>query len=220
VDDDAAQIRRVLRLGPGAEIEVFDGSGRQFRSRLVKVGPDEVDAEIEETSFPQTESPYPLLLLQALLKGEKLDWVIEKATELGATALLLFPARRSVMQLREERSERKRQRWQRIAKEAAEQCGRVKLPEVSLLTSLDAALEEAGRTSLYLADEAEARNPHSETTEIESGPAGAIIGPEGGWTEEERERTLRHGARVLNLGPRILRAETAALAALVRLSSR
>jgi 16S rRNA (uracil1498-N3)-methyltransferase len=216
--DDAHQIRRVLRLGPGAEIEAFDGSGRQFQSRLIKIGPDEVTAEIHADTSPETESPYPLLLLQSLLKGEKLDWVVEKAAELGATRILLFPARRSVIQVREERSERKLQRWRRIAKEAAEQCGRVKLPEVALMESLEAALKEAGDVALFMADEATARGRSEGAPKPEPGPVGAIIGPEGGWTDDERGVALQHGARTLTLGPRILRAETAALVALARLS--
>ena len=93
--DDAVQIRRVLRLHPGALLQVFDGSGREVEARITEIGGSEVIAEPLNTTHPLTETPCPVHLLPALIKGEKTDWVVEKATELGAASVVLFPARRS-----------------------------------------------------------------------------------------------------------------------------
>jgi 16S rRNA (uracil1498-N3)-methyltransferase len=228
--DAAAQISRVLRLRPGASIAVFDGSGREIEGRLLQVSPQAVLAQPFATHYPKTEALQPVLLLQALLKGEKMDWVVEKATELGVTRILTFPSARSVPQLREARSDRKVMRWNRIAKEAAEQCGRVRVPEVNLLDSLESVRSAAGDLCLYLADEATANVypdggqslfSHPDTIETEEragGPIGVVVGPEGGWTPEERHYLYERGAVPLSLGPRILRAETAAVVALTKIT--
>ncbi len=237
IGGDAAQIRRVLRMEPGAVIQVFDGSGRQIEARITGLTSSEVLAEPLSESYPRTEAPSPVYLLQALLKGEKQDWVVEKATELGASSILLFPASRSVIQVREERTERKVQRWGRIAKEAAEQCGRVKIPEVRLLPSLTEALQSLKGVRLWMADETLAHpledRPSASGSEgsvdfgeigalppvLESPSAvGVLIGPEGGWTEDERRHARGLGAQPVSLGPRILRAETAAVTALALLT--
>jgi 16S rRNA (uracil1498-N3)-methyltransferase len=219
VGEDAGQISRVLRLRPGARLQVFDGSGRQVEARITEVHPTEVRAELLETTFPQTELPFSLILLQALLKGEKSDGVVEKATELGVASIHFFLAARSIPRLKEERSERKAQRWQRIAKEAAEQCGRVKVPTVAVEGSLSQALQAAGAVKLYFADEAERETAPPLSRSLTDGvpPSSAVlIGPEGGWTVEERDRVNQNGGVPFSLGPRILRAETAALVALAR----
>ena len=217
---DAEQIRRVLRLRVGAEIAIFDGTGQEIQARIEAVSSSEVVAVTGAISYPPTESARRVLLLQALLKGEKTDWVVEKATELGAAAVLLFPADRSVVQLREERSERKLERWRRIAKEAAEQSGRVRVPEVVLLPTLAGAIEAAHGAALFLADESLARNSRGPTggneTPVSIGSEAVLVGPEGGWTPGERGLALSHDAHPISLGPRILRAETAALVALAR----
>lgn len=235
--DDAAQIRRVLRLEAGSRIEVFDGSGRQVDAQITGIEASAVTARPLETTFPRTEVPCPVHLLQALLKGEKMDWVVEKATELGAASIILFPARRSVVQLREERSERKTARWGRIAKEAAEQCGRVRIPEVKLERSLRDALKAGTGGWLFVADEEmaapltpasghsspfEGEGKQEKSAEAAGNPGSpetavfVLVGPEGGWTAEERETAREHGAQPISLGPRILRAETAAVVALSR----
>lgn len=211
--DAAGQIRRVLRLQPGAVVEVFDGSGRQVRACIIEIGSQEVIAEPVLVTQPETEHPFPLVLIQALLKGEKTDWVVEKATELGASSIVLFPAVRSVVQVREERAERKTARWRRIAQEAAEQCGRVQIPKVSIAASMSDALGHAGEGRLVLIDEAS-----SGGWMPDPGPVAAVVGPEGGWDPSERARSIERGAVPVSLGPRILRAETAAVVALARIA--
>jgi 16S rRNA (uracil1498-N3)-methyltransferase len=242
IGDSAGQIRRVLRLQPGAVIEAFDGTGRRILARIALISPQEVVADFVEVTFPNAEAPFPVLLLQALLKGEKNDWVAEKATELGVAEICFFPARRSVPQLKDDRSARKLERWRRIATEAAEQCGRVRLPAVRYFPSLKETLENHGDARFRLADEARAKSeylgeleePQTESERYSTGrvlseplvnpraslqqPVAVLIGPEGGWTEEERLLAYRRGAEGFSLGPRILRAETAAIVALARLT--
>ncbi|MBW3625915.1 MAG: 16S rRNA (uracil(1498)-N(3))-methyltransferase, partial [Armatimonadetes bacterium] len=211
---------------------------------ITEIGASEVTAQPLSTTYPETESPFPVHLFQALLKGEKLDWVVEKATELGATAITLFPAQRSVKQVREERADRKTQRWNRIAKEAAEQCGRVRVPEVRLAASMTEALAAAAGGKLFIADEEQARplahgiSPQERKGKVrssgsedtgpgglqgtrdtgnESRPIGILVGPEGGWTDGERAQARQCGAQTISLGPRILRAETAAVVALAKI---
>ena len=201
---DAAQshrLRDVLRLRPGDALQVFDGRGGEQAARLAAVEADSVTLQLGDARTPLPEPPVAVTLVCAFPRGQRGDWIVEKATELGVAALTPLAAQRSVMQPGEGRLER----WRRIAIEAAEQCGRASLPEfdaepppdaMRLLADLDAPLSIAGAIS--------AADPPP--------PAVALyVGPEGGWSPEERERLLDGGARPVGLGPRRLRVETAAI---------
>ncbi len=220
--DDARQITRVLRLRPGAVVECFDGTGQQVTATLTRVSESEVEAAPTRVTYPATELAHPLTLVMALLKGERLDWVIEKATELGVSGIVVFPAARSVARAQEERLERKALRWRRIAKEAAEQSGRVRLPSVEGAATLEEALERVRGCRLIVADEAErgaeAAMPVKPLVEGLVEATAVVVGPEGGWSAEEREAFQAVGAERVSLGPRVLRSETAAVALLARLT--
>jgi 16S rRNA (uracil1498-N3)-methyltransferase len=205
----------VLRLPAGAAVEVFDGRGGRYAGRLeaglesVAVGPRE-DARGAGTE---------IALLFALAKGEKTDLVVQKATELGAARIVPFAADRSVVRLERERGDERARRWRRIAEEAARQCGRADVPDVAAPLPLEAALASLAPGAVPVvfhpggAPLAELPAP---------GPAGlaAVVGPEGGLTEGELAACARAGALRAGLGPRVLRAETAAIVAVALLQAR
>jgi 16S rRNA (uracil1498-N3)-methyltransferase len=208
-------LEHVLRLAPGAELEVFDGRGAVFPAR--------VDPAFTTLSLgPRRETPRrgaPIWLLFALAKGEKADLVVQKATELGAERLVPFAADRSVVRLAPDKGEERAGRWRRIAEEAARQSGRADVPDVAAPRGLEAALAELppaftplvfhpGGVSLAALDAPAA------------GGLAAVVGPEGGLTDEELRACERAGARRMSLGPRVLRAETAAIVAVALLQER
>jgi len=211
--DEARHLRDVLRLKVNDEVYVFDGAGREFRCFVADTRRDlatlRIDSEVEAA---KPESHLELTLCVALLKGEKFDLVVQKATELGVSRIVPLITRYADIHLRDEADASKRvARWQRIALEAAKQSGRAFVPEVSapvLFASFvqgtkDAELclmfsERGGAGLDRLAD----RTPRSVT---------ALIGSEGGWSDEEIEQARSENFHVVTLGGRILRAETAAI---------
>lgn len=211
---DPAQSRHVelvLRLEPGAELEVFDGRGGRWRAHIELPGVLRLGARLE-TDRRGTD----VWIAQALAKGEKLDLVVQKATELGATRILPLAAKRSVVRLDAERGAKRVERLRRIAQEAARQCGRSDVPTVDAARTLAdlAALLQADpeRRGLLLdPDEKEMRLSHAAR-----GASRLLlaVGPEGGFTAAERGQALATGFTPVGLGPRILRTETAGLAAL------
>jgi len=203
---DAAQANyfgNVLRLAEGGEVLLFDGASGEWLARIAEAARKRMTLTIErQTRLPETLPD--LTLAFAPVKRTQTDWLVQKATELGVVHLQPVMTRRTV-------AERvKLERLESIAVEAAEQCGRTLLPAIADPQPLDAFLKEL-RRPLYFADETGGA-PVSEA--LNPGPAAILVGPEGGFTSEERDtvRAHRH-AVVISLGPRILRAETAALAA-------
>ena len=206
VGAQANYLAAVLRLGPGAGIKAFDDRTGEWLARIEEAGKRRVALRIERRLREREEAPDVWLAFAPIKRG-RIDWLIEKATELGAARLMPVLTRRTIV----DRLNLERLRAHAI--EAAEQCERTALPELAEAVKLDALLRDwpAGR-SLYFADEGGGA-PLAET--VEPGPAGILIGPEGGFTDEERERMAAvKEARPVSLGPRILRADTAAIAAL------
>lgn len=208
----AHYLRDVLRLGPGARLELFDGAGSAWAAE-VEAGFESLRVEARREARPTLA----LWLVVALAKGEKMDWVVQKATELGATALCPFSAERSVVRLDRERGGARAVRWRRIAAEAARQSGRADVPAVAEPASLADALASvpAGFARFVF---------HPGGEPLGDGPAvpgvAAVVGPEGGLTAAEVEACEAAGARRVSLGPRVLRAETAALVAAALLQAR
>jgi 16S rRNA (uracil1498-N3)-methyltransferase len=197
----------VLRLGAGDEVELFDGQGHAWAARLT---PDLAALELG----PRREAPAggpAIHLLFALAKGEKCDLVVQKATELGASRLVPFAAERSVVQLDGEKAAERAERWRRIAAEAARQCGRSDLPEVTVPGALAAALAAvpAGFRTVVLHG---GGAPLGQLGLEGAAGVAAVIGPEGGLTDGELSACRSAGALLGGLGPRTLRAETAAIA--------
>ena len=202
----ANYLGNVMRLGPGAELLVFDGQSGEWLARIAEAGKKRMTLAVERpTREPETIPD--VWLAFAPVKRAQTDWLVEKATELGAARLIPVMTQRTI-------AERvKLERLEAIAIEAAEQCGRTKLPEISEPITLKQLLSERDEArKLYFADE-EGGDPPSDS--FEAAPALILTGPEGGFTDEERKivRGIANAVPI-SLGPRILRAETAALAAL------
>src|SRR2546423_3592634 len=215
----AHQVRDVLHLGMGEQMLLLDNSGDEFLAAIVKSGRAGVEVQVRERRRGKSESPVRIVLCQGLLKSARFEWILEKGTELGVAVFTPMLCRRSMAGL-EEAGSAKIQRWQRIVQEAAEQCGRARLPELLPIRSLLHALndiprgaqafmpwEEEHSQSLREGLEGMATMGEEPTTVV------LFIGPEGGLMAEEVMLARRHGVQVGTLGPRILPAETTALAA-------
>jgi 16S rRNA (uracil1498-N3)-methyltransferase len=212
----AGHLIRVLRLRPGAAVTLFNGLGGEYAASIERVQGSEVSVAVGEHQPLERESPFPLTLAQGVSRGERMDLVVQKATELGVSRLVPVLTERSIVRLDEEQSDRKSSHWRAIAIAACEQCGRNRLPEVALPARLGQFLRDssADGTKLLLSPEA--------TRRIEDVPrpqrgATVLIGPEGGLADEEQQRALAAGFLAVRLGPRVLRTETAAIAAITLL---
>ncbi|MEZ5427171.1 MAG: 16S rRNA (uracil(1498)-N(3))-methyltransferase [Pyrinomonadaceae bacterium] len=216
--EQSRHLLQVLRMNEGAEVRVFDGCGREFLCRIGKVEKRRTVLEIiREISPAAAESDLDLTLAVAVLKGEKFDLIVQKSVELGVTRLWPLLTRRCDVKLRD--SSRKIERWQKIAVEASKQSGRARLLEIKEPAELDFFLKNSASADLKGGRVFFAERGGEGFTRI---PAQkemiAVIGPEGGWEEEEIETARDNGFQVITLGGRILRAETAAIsiAALVQ----
>jgi 16S rRNA (uracil1498-N3)-methyltransferase len=220
----AHQVRDVLRLAVGEQLVLLDNSGDEFLTAIVKSGRARVEVQVLERRRGQSESPVRIVLCQGLLKSARFEWILEKGTELGVAVFAPMLCRRTMAGL-EEAGAAKIQRWQRIIQEAAEQCGRARVPELLPIRPLMHALNDIPRGALaFMPWEEEHGRSLREGLEVgASSMAGResplepvtvvlFIGPEGGLMVEEVLLARRHGVQVVTLGPRILRAETAALA--------
>lgn len=216
-------LRDSLRLHPGDSLTLNDGCGTRYRVEVTRVTPRAIDSRIIDRQTAPAYPAFPVVLGQALLKGDKMDWVIQKATELGVATVVPIHSTHSVVRPHPERLRHQRSRWERIARDAAQQSERwsipgladpVDLPEICRQYALAAAkgiLVERSTCS-PLGD-----MPLSQDRQ---GPIILLVGPEGGWTPDEQRFAQVQGFLPLTLGPRILRAETAAIAALSILQSR
>ena len=205
-------LTRVLRLSAGAELEVFDGRGRAFPAKLSRVSAESSTLSLGPPR--EISAGISVLILQGLPKSDKLELVLQKGTELGASAFVPVSTVRSVVKLDGARAEERRRRWQKIAEEAARQCGRADVPQVHPVSPLlDAARALEPGTQLLVLDEEERAVRLSAVLHSEASIA-LVIGPEGGLAREEVAELVSLGATPVSLGPRILRTETAALAAL------
>lgn len=214
----AAHHIHVLRLAPGTSVTLFNASGGEFTATLVTIDKKRVAAEIKTFSPREAELPYAITLAQALPESSKLDWIIEKAVELGAAGIQPLSAQRCVVRFSADRLEKKQAHWQAVIIAAAEQSGRNRLPHLAPLTSLT---EWSGQQDLHKRILLSPRGEESLSSWARHQPpqaAALLIGPEGGFTEAEERSACAQGALMLSMGPRILRTETAGLAALAALN--
>ena len=212
--DDVKHIVRVLRMEAGDEVIVCDGTGRALRTELTELGDGTVTGRIVEELSAQPESPVKITLAQGLPKGDKMDLIIQKGTETGIARFLPLSMSRCIVQYDDKKEQKRRERWQKIAKEAAEQSHRNIVPDVANGMTFKQLMNDLGRYDLVLVpyEMEKARGlrdvleEHPEAREV-----CVVIGPEGGIADEEIEMALRAGAVPVTLGPRILRTETAGL---------
>lgn len=210
-------LQRVLRLRPENRVIVFDDTGWEHEGIIRSLGEDRGDIEITRSYQIAKESPLKITLSLGLTKGEKMDWVIEKATELGVHTVVPFVSSYTVPKLNEKKIAQRLVRWHKIALSAAKQCGRARIPEISAMIEFPDFVAAASRDVLrLLLWEKETQQGFSElkTSRSSVGEIIVMIGPEGGFSAQEAALALEHGFRPVHFGPRILRAETAAVAAL------
>lgn len=215
-------LRQSLRLQPGEMLSVTDDRGTRYRAEIAEVTGHALVGRIVDTTSAPAKAGASIILAQALLKGEKMDWVIQKATELGVDRIVPVLSAHSVVRPRADRIEHQRARWQRIALEAAQQSERWSLPLLDEPANV-AELWSRSKTAASKILLAERSSGASLTNLPLPGPGGEVwllIGPEGGWEQEEAAQALQQGFVAVTLGSRILRAETAAIAAMSIVQSR
>jgi len=208
-------LRKVLRLRAGDPIVFFDDAGWEYEAVIRSLSARAAEVEIVRSFQAQTESPLQLTLAVGLTKGEKMDFVVEKATELGVGAIVPFVSAFTVPKLDQRKAEQRRERWQKIALAAAKQCGRTRLPEIFPLSGYkDLVLRTTSSLNL-LFWEKEARQTLRQVHETDPDARSIllVIGPEGSLSEQEAGWAQTHGFKAVRLGQRVLRAETAAVAA-------
>ncbi|HEY4373463.1 MAG TPA: 16S rRNA (uracil(1498)-N(3))-methyltransferase [Burkholderiales bacterium] len=220
--DAAHHARDVLRLEEGDEVVLLNGLGGEYRARLAAVGKKEVTAEVLEFNQREAEPPYPIIVAQSLATGDKMDWVVEKSVELGAAAIVPLAAARSVLRLDTARAAKRAQHWQAIIRAACEQCGRNRVPELAPVTPLHDWLQaqrHAPGLKLMLSP-VHARKFSELPAPAAGTPVTLLIGPEAGLSDAEEAAAQAAGFLPVLLGPRVMRTETAALAALAAIHAR
>lgn len=217
--DPVAHHAWVVRLQPGAELTLFNGDGGEYLAQLATVEKKSASARILAFAPRDRELPYEITLAQALPEAAKMDWIIEKAVELGVAAIQPLAAQRSVVRLSAERAEKRQAHWLGVIVAASEQCGRNRLARLAALDNFGAWIGQnamhkrillSPRAQLSLADWARHQPPQAVTL---------MIGPEGGYSEQEEDAALAQGAIALSIGARVLRTETAGIAAVAALNA-
>lgn len=216
----ARHAARALRLGPGDVVVLFDGGGGEYVCRISEVTRRGVTVEVGGQVARECESPLQLTLVQALQSGDKMDFTVQKAVELGAAGIVPVLSRRSVLRLSGERAERRVEHWRGIVASACEQCGRNRLPEVGAIVPLERWLAQPASSGICrLMLDPRAESSLRDWPQPADGQVELLIGAEGGLAPEELEQAVRAGFRGVRLGPRVLRTETAGLAVLAALQS-
>ena len=217
----SAHLLRVLRLRVGAALTLFNGQGGEYSAELI--GTDKGGARVRIGAFDsvERESPLQLTLLQGIARGERMDLIVQKATELGVNSIVPLSCEFSVVRLAAQALARRRERWQAVAISACEQCGRNRPPLVEPIVELDAACATitAGDASLRLMLVPDASESLSALARGSLRSVALLVGPEGGLSGREQLLAQRTGFRACRLGPRTLRTETAPLAALAALQA-
>ena len=215
-----AHLVRVLRLGPGDRVRLFNGDGHDYDARITAIDKRSAEVEILAARTLRNESALRIILLQSLARGEKMDWILQKATELGVAGVIPVESERSEVKLDGERAGKRVAHWQSVIVAACEQSGRAIVPSVSAPRPLAQALHALPPSGLRLLLDPQA----GQALDMVGGQPGRelvlAIGPEGGWSPRDRESLRAAGFAGMRLGPRILRTETAGIAAIAVLQSR
>lgn len=214
----AARHVQVLRLQPGGLITLFNGEGGEFDAIVTRMGRSDVEVEVGVHRAVEREAARAVHLLAGITANERMDWLVEKATELGVASITPLVAERSVLKLKGERAEKKLAHWQGVAVAAAEQCGRNRVPTVHAAVTLAEWVKKAPPGERWVLSLSEGTRPLSQvqdqTPSQPATPVTVLSGPEGGLSPAEESAALAAGFVPVSLGPRVLRAETAPLAVL------
>lgn len=219
---------KVLRLRPGDRVDIFNGAGRRATAELTSTARGSGQLHIAALLEPEPPPSLRITLLQSAARGDKLDWVVQKAVELGADTIRIAVTEHSVVKLDAKQSLRKLEHWRAVAVAACEQCGRAHLPTVAapadLAASATAIVREEQPTAFYALDPRGEVSLMTGAQKLSAGPAAGrrlavAVGPEGGFSDGELRLLQRCGAQIVHCGPRILRTETAAVTALAVLQS-
>ena len=209
-ETQAHYIGRVLRLAAGDAVQLFDGSGQEYLGELVEVGKKTVRVELRDALAGMAESPLRVHLGQGLSRGERMDWAIQKATELGVAEISPIVSERCEVRLKDERADKRLAHWRQVAISACEQCGRSVLPVIHAPVALaDWQRQVDADLRLVLHPVAEPLASHARP-----GSLAFLIGPEGGLSDAEVDAAKAAGFHAARLGPRVLRTETAPVVAL------
>jgi 16S rRNA (uracil1498-N3)-methyltransferase len=217
--DPVAHHAWVVRLQPGFELTLFNGDGGEYLAQLDVLEKKGATARILAFVARDRELPYEITLAQALPEAAKMDWIIEKAVEMGVAAIQPLAAQRCVVRLAGERAEKRQAHWQGVIVAASEQSGRNRLARLAPLDNFNAWIGQSGlhkrillspRATASLADWARHQPPQA---------VALLIGPEGGFTDQEEDAAIARGAIALSIGPRVLRTETAGMAAVSALNA-
>ncbi len=209
----ATHLTRVLRVQHGTELMLFNGDGHEYRAVISRIQRNHAWATIEDAQIIDRESPLNITLCQGVSRGERMDYTIQKAVELGVTAILPIFTERGAVQLKEDRLEKRIRHWRGIVSSACEQCGRNRIPVIESPTSFDTWISSQDMPALKLT-----LDPNASSTlgSLQPGHKQILLltGPEGGLSPREIELSYQHGFHGMRMGPRILRTETAAVTAL------
>jgi len=221
--ESVAHHLHVVRLQPGAALTLFDGRGGQYRATLLETGKKRASAAVDAFDAIDVELPYAVTLAQGLPEGAKMDWIVEKAVELGVAAVQPLAAQRSVVRLSGDRLDKRQAHWQSVIESASEQSGRNRLAQLLPLAEFRRWIDTppAGTQPPQPRILLSPRGTESLAGWAQANPAQALtllVGPEGGFSPEEEDAAMAAGALPLTMGPRVLRTETAALAAMAMLA--
>ena len=219
-DAAAGHLLRVLRLGVGDACVLFNGDGCDHDARIVAAGKREATVEILATRAVRNESPLRIVLLQALARGEKMDWIVQKATELGVAGIAPVLSERGEVKLEGDRADKRVAHWRSVAISACEQSGRARIPRIDPPQPLSRALQSLPPDARRLVLDPDVDATSASLQLGADFTAVIAIGPEGGWSPGDLALLRGAGFTGLRLGPRVLRTETAGLAAIAALQAR
>ena len=219
-EDAAAHLVRVLRLREGEACVLFNGDGHDYDATLASATKRGVDAVVGDTRAIDNESPLRLVLLQGIARGEKMDLILQKATELGVAAIAPVFADRTEVRLDGDRLDKRMAHWRSVVISACEQSGRARIPELLPARNLAEAAAALPADALKLTLDPQGEHRSASLALPASATVVIGIGPEGGWSEKDRTVLRDRGFTGLRLGPRVLRTETAGLAAIAALQAR